>query len=291
MEQDHDLREHKTLPMEKRFPECFDQTEIDPRSRTRTMPMEVICIGMMRTGTMSIKAALEILKIPSVYHMNSVIKNPRDAEMWKEAADAKYHGKGTPFTREDWDQLMGESAACIDLPSAIFMPELIAAYPEAKVIISQRDPAKWYHSVMTTIVKERMNDKWTRRIAPFDTFFYRRFFPMMNSLLTGVFGPAGMSDKENAINIYNDLHDEVRRLVQPERRLEYRLGDGWEPLCEFLGKDVPDIEFPFVNESESFKDRARLMRKQAVVRIAKKAVPWVTAVAVAVSAVYFVRRK
>jgi hypothetical protein len=162
---------------------------------------------------------------------------------------------------------------CLDLPSAVFMPELIAAYPEARVIISQRDPEKWYTSIHETV--GRMDSPILHVLAMFDGFFLRPFVSMGKSM-NAVWGARGLMDKENAIRVYNDLHEEVRALVPESRRLEFRLGDGWEPLCTFLGKEVPKgCEFPHINETWTFADRIKVCMQEAIRRIASAAAPWV----------------
>jgi hypothetical protein len=161
----------------------------------------------------------------------------------------------------------------MDLPAAAFMPELIAAYPEAKVIICQRDPEKWYTSVRETAASSLSLTMLL--LVPFDGFFLRPYMSMLISM-RGVFGARGLDDKENAIRVYNDMHEEVRTLVPESARLEYRLGDGWEPLCTFLGKKVPEgCEFPHVNETGAFVDRVNVIQQQAIRRVARAAVPWV----------------
>lgn len=152
------------------------------------------------------------------------------------------------------------------------MPELIAAYPEAKVIIAQRDPEKWYKSFYETVVSSRSLLLFL--LAPFDGYLLRPYMSMLISM-DSVFGKRGLKDKENAIQIYNGLHDEVRALVPESNRLEYSLGQGWGPLCKFLEKKVPKCDFPHINETNAFKDRVNMIKSQASKRVAKSAVPWV----------------
>ncbi|MCJ1288176.1 hypothetical protein MMC26_007531 [Xylographa opegraphella] len=267
-----------------RFPELFDQTSVDPRSRTRKVEMQVLVIGMMRTGTKSIKAGLEQIGFHHVYHMTSAMKNPKDCDMWAQAFDAKFHGKGQMLTRKEWDQLLGDCDACIDVPTAAFMPELIEAYPNAKVIVSMRDPDKWYASLMATVGKRAINLRLIL-LGICDRFFLARFNPFARSMMTGMYGE-DLKDAEHVKKRYLDFYDEVRRLVPEHKRLEYHLGDGWGPLCNFLGKDAPKTEFPFINESKEYGERITLMEKHAVGRILRNVAP-VAGVIVLASTYYF----
>lgn len=165
------------------------------------------------------------------------------------------------------------------------MPELIEAYPEAKVIIAQRDPEKWYTSFSGTVAKRVYNWRLTT-LALLDPFFLGKWAPFTWALMQGLFGPGGVLDKETVLRTYKQLHQEVRDMVPKEKLLEYKLGDGWEPLCQFLNKDIPNVPFPFINESNEFQERVNLMEQQAMTRAAKRIIPVVAAVAL-VLAWYF----
>ena len=104
--------------------------------------------------------------------------------------------------------------------------------------------------------------------------------------MTGLFGPRGTLDEDNAKKVYISMHEEVRRIVPKDRLLEFQLKDGWRPLCEFLGKDVPDTPFPRVNESAEFGERMKLIMKLAVIRVAKRYLPFVCTLAAVGGALY-----
>ena len=158
------------------------------------------------------------------------------------------------------------------------MPELIAAYPDAKVIVCMRDPDVWYKSVQGSIGK-RINSPVMDILEFFDTAFLKRFLPMVNASMTGLFGPNGVQDEDHTKKVYVSLHEEVRRIVPKDRLLEFQLKQGWEPLCKFLGKDVPDTPFPRVNESTEFGERMGAVVKLAMIRVAKQYLLIVGAVA------------
>ena len=170
------------------------------------------------------------------------------------------------------------------------MPELIAAYPEAKVIVSEREAQAWLKSVQASIGKfSRGGNILFFILRSLDTAFLRRWLPMADWCTRGAWGQAGYEDKEHAIKVYKELHEEVRRLVPKEsgRLLEYKLGMGWEPLCEFLGTEVPSKPFPKINESAEFEERMQLIIKMAMIRVAKQYMPFVGVVAVTVGAWYW----
>jgi hypothetical protein len=90
-------------------------------------------------------AALRLLGINECYHgWQPLFENPRDNEMWMEALEAKYDGKGKPYGRAEFDKLLGHCQGVSDMPAILFAEELISAYPEAKVILTHRNFDTWY---------------------------------------------------------------------------------------------------------------------------------------------------
>ena len=174
--------------LQEKHPELFvTSTDVDPRKRKRVVPMEVLSLGMPRTGTacmlsftatrhcnltiplLAMQLALNILGYPC-YHGLTLIANVRDTEMWNEALDAKFFGKGSLFTQSDWDQLLGNYSAVADLPAVAFSEDLLHCYPDAKVVLVERDIERWYQSFNDGVI---MN-VWSpvvRLIARLDTRF------------------------------------------------------------------------------------------------------------------------
>ncbi|KAL8936732.1 MAG: hypothetical protein Q9216_004773 [Gyalolechia sp. 2 TL-2023] len=225
------------------------------------------------------QAVLNDLGLGPCYHMHSCFQNPMDCDMWREALDAKFNNRGRKYGKKDWDQLLGNCQAVADIPPAAFIPELHEAYPDAKVIIIQRDPEKWYTSCLRTVVKFT-SSKQLPVLFLLDRYLARRMAPMMGLLLTSLFGTESKDPvkmKENWIRGYNDAYEEARRVVPPDQRLEYSLGQGWEPLCEFLGTEVPDKPFPHVNDSAAFGDGIKVLVKRMWIRAAKLNAPYVVA--------------
>lgn len=176
------------------------------------------------------------------------------SKRWLAAVDAKYHNIGKPFTHADWDELLGHCAAVTDMPCVMFWRELVAAYPDAKILLVQRDEDKWFRSFNDTVIESlySRSGTFTRNYAE----------PLLGSstgllclkILEGYFrseGPEQM--RENARRVCREHYDDIRATIPKEKLLEYRLGSGWTPLCDFLGKEVPDVEFPWVNEADALK--------------------------------------
>lgn len=161
------------------------------------------------------------------------------------------------------------------------MPELIAAYPHAKIILTERSPDTWHKSVTDTILRTFTPPpplvSLLRALDPAP-----RINPRLGQLMfDGVFGGLDRFATHGK-ETYVQMHDEVRRLVPEHRRLDYRLGEGWERLCDFLGEDVPAGEFPRVNETAEFAERMEVMKRHALERVLRRVGWWVGGVVVLV---------
>ena len=132
--------------------------------------MQVLSLGMSRTGTASMQKALQILGYPTS-HGFDMHENPKDAEMWVEAYETKYFGAPGPDLNipEHWDQLLGHVSATTDLPANSFGPELINAYPHAKVILVERDVDAWYKTFDRAVVRGQDHPIASAIISPLDT--------------------------------------------------------------------------------------------------------------------------
>ncbi len=169
--------------------------------------------------------------------------------------------------------------AVVDIPAAAFIPELYKAYLDAKVVVVQRDPDRWYESCTNTVMKFS-SSRQLKVLYFLDRWLAMRMAPFMGLLLTSLFGPKTedpVRRRQNWIKGYNDAYDEVRRIVPPEKRLEFSLNQGWKPLCEFLGKDVPKKPFPHVNDSASFDAGIKVLMKRMWIRAAKQNLPFLVA--------------
>jgi len=239
-------------------------TDIDRKRCHRTVPMRVLALGLGRTGTASLRTALKELGFSDCYHMMSAsVENPPDCLLWQDAFDAKYAGKGT-FGRREWDQLLGHCQAVCDWPAVAFAKELIEAYPEAKVLVTTRDVDSWHASTMKT-VDWRANDPELKAVARFDWGaglyqpMIRRFWDIF------FYGDFEKYGKQR----YLDYYAEVRSLVPEGKLLEYRMGEGWKPLCDFLEVPVPEgKKFPRTNDTDGFVDRCKSRNRAQMMNVA-----------------------
>ncbi|OJD18962.1 hypothetical protein AJ78_01074 [Emergomyces pasteurianus Ep9510] len=244
-----------------------DDTCIDRRKCHRTVPMKVLALGVGRTGTASLRAALERLGYVDTYHMMSAsVENPPDCLMWQDALAAKYDGVGE-FGRKEWDQLLGHCQAVCDWPACAFAKELIDAYPNAKVILTTRDVDSWHSSVMKT-VWWRATDPVHRLVSNF-SWAASMYHPMLQKFFDTFFkGDFPNKGKQ----VYLNHVDEVRSLAPKERFLEYKIDEGWGPLCEFLGEEIPDTPFPRGNDMQGFVERCRTRNRRQIMNAGFQAV-------------------
>ncbi|GAP86659.2 putative NAD dependent epimerase [Rosellinia necatrix] len=241
-----------------------NDTDIDRRECTRKVPMRALLLAPGRTGTASMRAAMKQLGFIDTYHMmNCSIENPPDALLWMDALRAKYDGVGE-FTRKDWDKLLGGAQAVCDWPACAFAKELIEAYPEAKVVMTTRDVDSWHASTMKTVYW-RATDPELRMLSHF-SWAAKMYYPMLKKFFDSFFeGDFPNRGKD----VFTRHYAEVRKMVPPERLLEYRVQDGWEPLCKFLDIPVPkDMPFPNVNDNSDFISRSRRRNRAQMYNVA-----------------------
>ena len=196
------------------------------------MALLLIGAGFGRTGTMSMKAALETLELGPCHHMVEVNNKPEQRDIWRAIAAGK---------SQDWDTAFAGYKSAVDWPSAFFWRELSQYYPQAKILLTVRTAESWYTSMTNTIFPLIATSADTDGVA-------------VKLIRERVFGDV-LDDKAYAIAIFEQHIAEVQASFDDERLLTYTVGDGWEPLCRFLGTAVPDIPFPSSNSTEEFKSR------------------------------------
>jgi hypothetical protein len=204
------------------------------------MTLTVIGAGFGRTGTMSLKLALERLGFGPCYHMLEVLAHPAHDPVWRAAT------RGEPV---DWEALFHGYGSAVDWPVAAFWQELIHRYPDAKLILSVRDPAQWHRSAMSTIYKAMSSDP-----DPGDPQAQVHRAMTRELILERTFD-GRMDDPEHAIRVYDTHNRTVQEVVSPDRLLVYEAGSGWEPLCAFLDCPVPDEPYPHRNTRAEFHER------------------------------------
>ena len=219
--------------------------------------MKIIGSGFGRTGTLSMKQALEELGFGPCYHMEEVIKHPRHIKYWDDVSNGK---------SKDWDKIFEGYQATVDFPASIFYKDLMEHYPDAKIIHTIRDPERWYKSTYETIYQ--MNYAFPRWV----TIIVRplgQFLDMTQVIWSTLFEDR-FGDRDYAIRIFQEFTKEVEQTVPSERLLIFEVKQGWQPLCDFLGVPVPDTPFPHVNDRDSMLRRiktARLVTQLAPVAI------------------------
>jgi hypothetical protein len=224
------------------------------------MGIRVIGAGLGRTGTLSLKVALEELGLIKTYHMMELIQDPARVVHWEAA------GRGEPV---DWDALFEGYQATVDYPGCQYYRQLMEHYPDAKVILTVRDPRKWYESASETIFQAaRMHGPGAKPDPdapgapafpfPGDPQLLMRVFGMIQRDIFGGHFQGKIDDPEHCMAVFNRHNEEVRATVPPEKLLVYEVKEGWEPLCRFLGVPVPEGKpFPHLNEREAFQRMTR----------------------------------
>ena len=223
------------------------------------MTLKVIGAGLGRTGTMSLKVALEQIGFGPCFHMIEVWANlPDSLACWEAAA------RGEP----DWDATFAGYASTVDYPGCTYWRELMAKYPEAKIILSTRNPDSWFDSVNTTIFGPQ-----SRRVIA--NLGFGEFFA---GTVLGAFDQERMDDRAYMTDYFERWNAAVIADVPPERLLVFEAKQGWQPLCDFLGVSVPDTPYPRVNSREEMQQRGiakpgapptmEMMRDSARARIA-----------------------
>lgn len=192
------------------------------------MTLQIIGAGFGRTGTMSMKAALEQLGYPCYHMVECFPKGPEHWKLWEQV------GTGTP----DWDKIFEGFTATVDFPACTSYAALASYYPAAKVVLTVRDPEKWFESVQSTI----FGKEWMEFLPGTEAGAYIK--ATINDYFDG-----RMHDREHLIRRFNEHVAEVRDAVEPERLLVFEVADGWEPLCEFLELPAPREAFPNVNDT------------------------------------------
>ncbi|MEQ9080718.1 MAG: sulfotransferase [Sandaracinaceae bacterium] len=220
------------------------------------MTLEIIGAGWGRTGTSSLKAALERLEFGRCYHWAEV--RPGDVPLWFDALEGR---------DVDWRALFSGFGAAIDWPASYFYAEIARAFPEAKVILTTREPRRWFESATDTIYRfmnrplESFGDErpgWTARESRDLIRLSRRI--IIEETLGRPFDERPHEDAELVTRCFSAHLHSVRATVPKERLLEFDVAQGWEPLCAFLGVPVPDEPFPRKNTRRQFNENVETSR-------------------------------
>jgi len=212
-------------------------------SREGNMNVRVIGAGFGRTGTLSTKAALERLGFAPCHHMTEVFSHPGEVPTWHAAA------RGVPI---DWRTFLSGYGATIDWPSCHFWRQLAGAFPDARVLLTVRDPESWWTSFSQTILAALQGGA-----APEDPAL-ADWPAMVREIISEQTFGGRPDDRDIAIAAFRRRTEEVKAAIPSSRLLVFEARQGWQPLCDFLGVETPDEPFPRVNDTAEFKARPEL---------------------------------
>jgi hypothetical protein len=212
--------------------------------RTKRVALSVIGAGFGRTGTKSLKEALELLGFGPCHHMVEVAHNRDQLPYWQAAAAGQ---------TVDWAAVFANYRSAVDWPACHFWRELGGVWPEAKIILSVRPEDKWWESFTNTIkitmdVREHLPDPYRKGVSD-----------MAHALISDLTFHAPLHDRQAGLAAYRQRIAEVQAEVPAERLLTFDVAEGWAPLCRFLDVPVPAAAFPHSNSTKDFwiVDRAR----------------------------------
>jgi hypothetical protein len=208
--------------------------------------MKLIGAGFGRTGTMSLKAALEKLGHGPCYHMIDVIRTRDHLAEWQAAANGE---------RVDWSEVFDGWESTVDWPGCTFWEEISETYPDAPVLLSVREPEAWYRSCLRTIHAAKAAAQAGEMDGGVEDPPPPEVMAMIGKLIWGnTFGGyERFLDKEHAIRVFEQHNESVKAKVPADRLLVYDVTEGWEPLCVFLGVEAPGEPMPHLNDTDSFR--------------------------------------
>lgn len=202
------------------------------------MTLRVVGAGLGRTGTHSLKLALEQLLGGPCYHMSELIEREDDTAVWAAAVNGD---------DVDWASFLAGFEATVDWPACAFWEPIAAAHPDAVVLLSMREsPEAWWKSVERTIVQA------LQKPVPPDDHDWAERRRMVIAMVESTFTP-DWRNRDGAIAGYNRHNERVRETVPDDRLVEHRPGDGWGPLCAALGLEIPEEPFPHTNTTAEFR--------------------------------------
>ncbi len=214
--------------------------------------MKVIGAGFGRTGTLSLKVALAELGFGPCYHMTELISHPEHLGHWLAALDGE---------AVDWKAFFAGYQSTVDWPGCHFYRQLMDEYPDAKVLLSVRDPEAWYASCRNTIYKisHTFPINLVRKLMPWLPFAGAG--KVATRMVWEEVFANRFEDKAYALEVFHRHNEEVKRYVKPDRLLVFDVKQGWEPLCRFLDVPVPtDKPFPRLNDTPEFQKRIKRAR-------------------------------
>ncbi|KAI8882977.1 hypothetical protein K501DRAFT_333610 [Backusella circina FSU 941] len=205
-------------------------------------PLEVIGAGIGRSGTDSLRTALDILGYNTMHFKNFFYDLRLDPDLF---INAHYNRQET-----DWDKVYENYTAAVDIPTWIWYKDLMKKYPDAKVVLTMRDPDSWYKSVKRI---HSRSDIMKENVVPKEPL--KKRFELADVIInkSELLNPETFVDEEYTKALYRKHYEEVIATVPEEKLFIMELGEGWDRLCAFLGKEVPDVPYPRVNTGDDFE--------------------------------------
>lgn len=222
------------------------------------MALQVIGAGFGRTGTASLKIALEKLGYNKTYHMRELIQHPEQIIFWEQLE------KGED---PDWEKLFEGYKATVDFPGCIFYKQIMAKYPAAKVILTTRNADTWWQSAHDTIFAASQDSTSRVMLKVLGVFIPKlrnmsRVFSFARRIIWEKMYEEKFLNKEFAKSVFRKFNEDVVAYVPKEKLLVFEIKDGWKPLCKFLDVDVPNEPFPRVNDTEEFNNRRKFFGRK-----------------------------
>jgi len=211
--------------------------------------MKIIGCGFGRTGSMSMKIALEQLGFGPCHHMDEVIANP--------AEQLPYWLAASKGENVNWDDALKGYESCVDWPAAAYWPVLAEHFPDAKILLTTRTAESWHNSISQTIFKimgDVMSASPGDEPNPFGEM-------LMHMILENTF-KGDIADRDHCIDIFNKNVQTVEETFSGDKLFVYNIGDGWDGLCKWLDVPVPDTPFPRTNNQQEFFELAEKLPKE-----------------------------
>jgi hypothetical protein len=216
--------------------------------------VQVIGAGFGRTGTMSLKAALEQIGFGPSFHMIDLVRDPAPLPYWRAAAAGE---------TVDWEQALDGWQSTVDWPGCTFWEQMAETWPDAPVLLSVRDPEAWYRSCLNSIHAAKEMALRGELEGGSENPPDAEVLQMINNLIWNGTFDGRFLEKDYAMEVFERHNEDVKSKVPSDRLLVYEISEGWEPLCDFLGVPVPDTPLPHLNDTTSFRNMFGMPALQA----------------------------
>ncbi|TPP64879.1 Sulfotransferase family [Fasciola gigantica] len=228
-------------------------------------PLFVVGLSVCRTGTTTLKSALEILYHKPCYHMTEVVcKHREHVKLWNELNGLIEQDPNNDLPEDVIRQIFRGYRSTTDIPSCTIYRQLMKLYPEAKFVFIHRDPYTWIQSMRQTALPKKfiLGTSWLDRLKERIFLVPGIIHLAEKSLTLALGGNVDLTSDDQLIRGYRNRYDEIKRVIPAERLLVFHLKDGWDPLCRFLGKTIPDVPFPHMNDRAQMQNRLKKMNRR-----------------------------